>query len=125
MNLGNRERRISHMQALSVTLSLPPGEEKNKLRRATSPENNGVRKHRAHWAPSLVLEAGAGMEPAEVERAGPSPQGERSGDSESIEPACDANPLLFTKPKRDGNPPFSGDLPPHINLLAGSSMNFI
>jgi hypothetical protein len=85
----------------------------------------GLRKHRAHWGPSLVLEAGTGMEPAKVEPSGPSPQGERSGDSESIEPACDANPLLFTKSERDGNPFFSGDIRPHIHLPACSSMNFI
>jgi hypothetical protein len=34
-----------------------------------------------------ILEAGAGMEPAGAERHGRSPQGELSGESESIEPA--------------------------------------
>ena len=75
INLGNRERRICHMQAFSITLSLPRGMQKSRLRRVTSPENNEVRKHRAHWSPSLVLEAGAGMEPTGVERHGRSPLG--------------------------------------------------
>ncbi|PYJ66349.1 MAG: hypothetical protein DME76_17190 [Verrucomicrobia bacterium] len=57
------------------------------------------------------------MEPTGVERDGRSPQGELSGDSESIEPGMRRYPLLFTKPERHGTPTFSGDLPPHVNLL--------
>jgi len=46
------------MQAFSITLSLPHEQQKSKLRRVTSRENNELRKHRAHWSWSLVLEAG-------------------------------------------------------------------
>jgi hypothetical protein len=38
----------------------------------TSPENNEVRKHRAHWSPSLVREAGrewTRQEPSDIDEA--------------------------------------------------------
>ena len=90
------------MQAFSITLSLPRGKQKGRLRRVTSSENNGVRKHRAHWLPSLVLEAGRESSRRESSDVDEDCKGELSGDSESIEPAPDAKTLLSTKPERDG-----------------------
>jgi hypothetical protein len=66
---------------------------------------------------SLVLKAGAGMEPTGFERDGRSPQGELSGDSESSEPACDANPFCSQNPSFMEPPPSLAIFPPHIDLL--------
>ena len=41
------------------------------------------------------------MEPAGAERHRRSPKGELAGESESIEPACEAKTPLSTKPERD------------------------